>query len=289
MLPTSANASSSPSTPIASETPSETSPEALKQALAQARQQLHDMAAAHEEFLRAVSHDLRAPLRHVTSYGALVRELLVELRAAQPQAQPALEEALEFVGTMEHSSRRMALMIDGLQALSRASRAPLVRAPVALDQAVAAAVQAAVQSAETTARSGPGQAVMAEVVAWDIAAHLPPLQADAALLQQLLQQLLGNALKFSRVRSPARIAVRTEPGAAGRVRWCVQDNGVGFDGARATQLLGVFQRMHRETEFPGVGAGLALCRQIALRHGAHMEVRASLGEGCTVWIDWPAA
>jgi signal transduction histidine kinase len=265
----------------------EDSPQALRQALAQSQQQLHDMAAAQEEFLRAVSHDLRAPLRHVTSYGALVRELLEELRAGQPQPQPALEEALEFVGTMEQSSRRMALMIDGLQTLSRASRAPLVLAPVLLDPSLALAVQSAVQAA--AAHSAQGQAVMAEVVEWDIPAGLPALRADEALLQQLLQQLLGNALKFSRARHPARIAVQVLPAAPGRVRWCVQDNGVGFDGTRAAQLMGVFQRMHRETEFPGVGVGLALCRQIAQRHGAHLEVQATLGEGCRITLDWPAA
>lgn len=268
---------------MAPNTPSPAAPsaESLQQALAQAQQQLHDMAAAHEEFLRAVSHDLRAPLRHVTSYGALVRELLAELRDAQLQPQPALEEALEFVATMEQSSRRMALMIDGLQSLSRASRVPLTPAPVPLAEALAEAIQA-VELKGDAAQPAPS-------VEWDIEATLPALQADAALLQQLLRQLLDNALKFSRMRNPARIAVRTAPAEAGRVRLCVQDNGVGFDGARAAQLMGVFQRLHRETEFPGVGAGLALCRQIAQRHGASLEATAVVGEGCTVWIDWPAA
>ncbi|HQQ71767.1 MAG TPA: histidine kinase dimerization/phospho-acceptor domain-containing protein, partial [Alicycliphilus sp.] len=111
------------------ETPAPGTPAALQAELAAARQQLTDLAAAQEAFLRAVSHDLRAPLRHVTSFGALVRELLQE----QP---PQLDEALQFLATMEASARRMGLMIDGLQAISRAARTPLRLQAVNLPAAV---------------------------------------------------------------------------------------------------------------------------------------------------------
>lgn len=238
----------------------------LQAELAEARQQLGDMAAAQEAFLRGVVHDLRAPLRHVTSYGALVREVLQE----QP---PQLGEALDFLSTMEHSARRMAWMIDGLQAVARAGRSPLRLQP----QDLAAAVGQA-----RAALGGAGDGVQ-----WDIAPALPAVQADGELLGQLLEQLLGNALKFTRGVAQPRIGVRAAAALPGRVHITVQDNGVGFDGTRAQHLFGVFQRMHREADFEGVGAGLALCQTIARRHGATISATAAPGAGCTIDLDWP--
>ena len=113
-------------------------PEQLRAELARSQQQVADMAAAQEEFLRAVSHDLRAPLRHVTSYGTLVREVLGDLPPEVAQG-AEVQEALGFLATMDQSARRMGLMIDGLQALVRASRAPLRLQPVPLADAVAQA------------------------------------------------------------------------------------------------------------------------------------------------------
>lgn len=241
--------------------------------LAQARRQLADMAAAQEAFMRRVVHDLRAPLRHVTSYGVLVRELLDEL---QPAPEP-VQEALECVQTMERSARRMAQMLDGLRALADAERAALHCAPVDLG----AAVQQA--RAQLTAREA-GRAVQ-----WQVAGDLPAVLADAALLVQLLRELLDNALKFTQDRAPAHIAVQAQAMPGQRVLIRVQDDGVGFDPERAGQILGVFERLHRESEFEGVGAGLALCSAIARRHGAALHVSARPGAGCTVELDWPAA
>lgn len=259
----------------AGDTPGATVPKpdvaALQAELAAARRQIADMSAAHEAFLRAVAHDLRAPLRHVTSYGALVRELLQEL----PGQPPELAEALEFLATMEGSARRMALMIDGLQAIARAGRAPLRLQAVNLNAAVQ---QARAQLGGST-----------DGVQWQIQADMPAVQADAELLGRLLGELLGNAVKFTRGVVAPCIQVRAQSQADGLVHISVQDNGVGFDAARAQQLFGVFQRLHRETEFPGVGAGLALCQTIAQRHGATTSAAAEVGAGCTIGLDWPAA
>ncbi|WP_406623153.1 ATP-binding protein [Acidovorax sp. SDU_ACID1] len=253
-----------------------TETERLRAELAEARQRIDDMAAAHESFLRGVSHDLRAPLRHVTSYGTLVREVLQELPGQYPQ----VGEALGFLATMEQSARRMGLMLDGLQAIARAGRAPLRLEAVDLDAAVR---EARTELAAIEAGRAAGD------VQWDIAPHLPAVWADARLLRQLLLQVLGNALKFTHGQPDARLAVQAAPGdVAGRVAVMVQDNGVGFDGARAQHLFGVFQRMHRESEFDGVGAGLALCQAIAQRHGASISAQAAPGAGCTVRLDWPA-
>lgn len=257
---------------------SDLTPEQLRAALAASQQQVADMAAAQEAFLRVVSHDLRAPLRHITSYGKLVREVLGDLPADVLQS-PPLQEAQEFVGTMEQSARRMAQMLDGLQALSRVGRAPLQLQPVDLAAAVAKA------RAALSALAG------ADAVQWTVTTGLPTLQADPALLQELLVQVLGNALKFSHRQPAPSIAVRTVPAerGAGWVAWEVQDNGAGFHPERSAGLFGIFQRLHRETEFDGVGAGLAVCRTIAERHGAHITATAAVGQGCTVRVEWPAA
>ncbi|KZT14542.1 two-component sensor histidine kinase [Acidovorax sp. GW101-3H11] len=248
--------------------------EGLRAELARSQQQVADMAAAQEEFLRAVSHDLRAPLRHVTSYGTLVREVLGDLPPEVVQG-AEVQEALGFLTTMDQSARRMGLMIDGLQALVRASRAPLRLQPVPLADAMA------------HARATLAPAEAGRSVEWHVDPDLPTLHADPVLLQELLVQLLGNALKFTGPVAQPRITVRADAAPTGSVAFTLQDNGVGFDPARAGALFGVFQRLHRETEFDGVGAGLALCRAIAQRHGAAVAAMAAPGAGCTVRVAWP--
>lgn len=247
----------------------------LEQALALLLEREHELAAlraAQEAFIGTVAHDLRAPLRHINSYGALVRELLQEGAGLDAEAQ---HEALDFVGTMEHSARRMGRMLDGLLALSRIARAPLQPQAVALGALVA-------QVQGELAGGAAGRAVD-----WQCAPDLPSVQGDAALLRQLLAELLGNALKFTHGCAPARIAVSGERSAGGGVLLRVQDNGVGFDPARAAGLFGVFQRLHREAEFEGVGAGLAAVHAIAQRHGGSASATAQPGAGCTVTVLLP--
>lgn len=230
---------------------------------------VHELTAAHEEFLRAVSHDLRAPLRHVTSYATLLQEVLQEL----PDAAPQVREALGFAATMRGSAQRMAEMLEGLQAISRAGRAPLhlVSVPVsaALEQAYHDLPLAKVQ--------------------WQVEGPPLQVQADAALFGQLLGEVLANAVKFSQSRHPPCVVATVATGAPGRVMVRIADNGVGFDPAHAQGLFGVFQRLHREGECEGVGAGLALCRLIADRHGAGILLSAQPDAGCTVLLDWPGA
>ncbi len=257
---------------------------ALRALLAQRDRALADLAATQGELLRAVSHDLRAPLRHVTSYGPLVRELIEDAFAAGSLPQDARDEALSFLATMDQSARRMGAMLDGLLALSRAARAPL--RPVPLDLA---ALVAEAQAALAGAAAG-------RAVEWSVDTQGLAVQGDAALMRQLLAELLGNALKFTAGPAappgavPARIAVsaRLLPGGeASGVRLQVQDNGSGFDPARAGALFGIFQRLHRDTDYAGVGTGLATARAIVQRHGGHIAITATPGAGCTVTVDWP--
>ena len=248
---------------------------ALRALLAQRDQQWAQQVAAQDEWVHAVSHDLRAPLRHITSYGPLVRELLEEAQGLEPDAR---QEALAFLGTMDQSARRMGRMLDGLLALSRIARAPLQCQPVALAALVHEVQTALVAQAQTQGRA----------VQWHIAVDLPSLWGDAALLRQLLAELLGNALKFTRGREPAHIAVTAERHSDTGLTLRVQDNGAGFNPAQSAGLFGVFQRLHRESEFDGVGTGLAAVRAIAQRHGGEVSATAVLGVGCKLSVRFAA-
>lgn len=252
---------------------------ALRALLAERDRALADLTASQEEFLRAVSHDLRAPLRHITSYSPLVRELIDDAAAGLP-TEPR-DEAQGFLNTMDQAARRMGRMLDGLLALSRVGRAPLDIAAIDLD-----AVVREVQSALSPQAQG-------RPVEWTVAVQGVPMHGDAAWVRQLLQELVGNALKFTsrhtEAHDPARIGIHARALPGGGMALQVKDNGVGFDPARAGVLFGVFQRLHREGDFEGVGAGLATARAIALRHGAKVDITAVPGVGCTVTVDWPAA
>ena len=245
-------------------------PAALRALLVQRDAQLAEQAAGMEEWTHAVSHDLRAPLRHITSYGPLVRELLQE-SGLPAEAQ---QEVLAFLDTMDQSARRMGRMLEGLLALSRIARAPLRREAVDLAALVG------------QARMSLAEAAQGRSVQWQIAPDLPTVQGDATLLRQMLTELLANALKFTRGRDPVCIAVGWERGADGRFALTVQDNGAGFNPAQAAGLFGIFQRLHRESEFEGVGAGLAAVRAIVQRHGGEARATAMPGDGCTVRVCW---
>lgn len=244
------------------------------QALSALRAEHAALRQAHEALLQAVSHDLRAPLRHISSFAPLLREAVQALAAGQTGA---AEEAEQCLQPMEQAARRLARMIDALLLLARTERAPLQAAPTEL---VALAQELAQELAQAQPPSVPVQ--------WQWPAAPVLLQADAAQLRLLLQALLDNALKFSQARAPAHIALQAQrlPGGAWRLQ--LQDDGVGFDPARAQGLFDLFVRLHREGEFGGVGAGLALARSIAQRHGAHISACARPGGGCTVQLDWPA-
>lgn len=246
---------------------------ALRALLAERDRALADMAAAHDEFLHAVSHDLRAPLRHIVSFGPLVRELVEDEAQGLPAG--ARAEACSFLGTMDQASRRMGRMLDGLLALSRIARAPLHRAPVDLNELLAGMPSA-------LAGEAPGRRVE-----WRIAPGLPTVAGDAALLRQLFTELLGNALKFTRDRTPAIVEIEGDVAGDGSARLAVRDNGTGFDPARAGMLFGVFQRLHRDADFDGMGVGLAKARAIMQRHRGRIGIDAVPGEGCTVVLAWP--
>lgn len=250
----------------------------LDEALALLRQQqaeIDRLQSTHEALMRVIAHDLRAPLRHVVSFAPLLRESVHELAQEAPQAQEVAQDAYEFAQTMESAARKMSDMLDGLSKVSRAARAPLnwelVDVSLLLDQVVQPFRQrhAAVQ--------------------WVLPAQTTLLRADAELLRLALQVLVDNAVKFSARQVQPRVSVGIQPLPDGLCRLIVQDNGVGFDDTRANALGELFQRMHRESEFEGVGAGLALLQTVAERHGAQWQLKSQPQSGCTAWLDWPTA
>jgi signal transduction histidine kinase len=125
-------------------------------------------------------------------------------------------------------------------------------------------------------------------IQWQVAPDLPPLVADADLLQQVFTHLLGNACKFSRSRTPAVIQVAWQRLDSGHCHISVQDNGVGFHTKQADQLFKVFGRLHPARDFEGLGLGLVQCRKMLERMGASVEATAELGAGCCVTLTLPA-
>lgn len=251
-------------------------PTTLEQALQQlaaSELALARLQAAQEGLMRAVSHDLRAPLRHLTSFAPLLREAVQELAAATPGE--VAEEALEFAGTMEQSARKMGRMLEALLQLSRAERQPLEVQAVELGgvlQACARQVDPALN-----------------VEGWSLPVQPVQLQADPQALHTVLQALLGNAVKFSGHQPAQQVRVKVSaPAAPGCCRIEVSDNGVGCDATRLDTSWPPFQRMHRESEFPGEGCGLALAHLLARRHGATLQLQSSPGMGCTAVLEWPA-
>ena len=248
-------------------------PQTLEEALALLARRDAELAAlrsAQQQWVHAVSHDLRAPLRHLLAFNPLIAELLQQ---ANPSVDD-LQEACSFLQTMDQSAQRMGAMFDGLLLLSRAARQPLQLQAVDL-QAMLLRVQAQLQPQ-----------CAGRVIDWQLPAHSVPLQADAQLLEQALTAALSNAIKFSRQQPLARIAVSTAQ-LDGALQIVVSDNGCGFDGSRADRLFGIFQRMHREAEFEGVGTGLALVQGICQRHGGQASIQAQPGQGCALTMCWP--
>lgn len=238
--------------------------------LARLRAELAEQREQQQAFLRAISHDLRSPVRHIVSYGQLVRELVQE-----SNADPS---AVQYLDTITQSARHLGQMIDGLIALARIGAAELHVQPLPLADVLSDAV--------TQARAACGE----RVVQWQLpeAQGLPRVQADLAQLRDLLRLLLDNAVKFTRRQPEARIAIAVVHQGE-RVQLTLQDNGAGFRPEHADQLFGVFQRLHTVRDFEGLGLGLAMARRIVERLGGELSLQGQHGQGCTVTLSLPAA
>ncbi|TYK72202.1 HAMP domain-containing histidine kinase [Comamonas sp. Z3] len=249
-------------------------PRTLDEALALLARREAELAAlrtAQQEWVHAVSHDLRAPLRHLLAFNPLIAELL---QSPGPGVED-LEEARSFLQTMDQSAQRMAAMFEGLLQLARAQRHVLQPQPVDLSGLLGSLRQRL--QAGTQGRR----------IEWCLPAAAPKLQADPHLLELALDAALTNAVKFTRAMPLARIQVDVQRDGQGGCSISVTDNGVGFEQARSGKLFGVFQRMHREAEFEGLGIGLALVRDVCRRHGGEAELQAQLNAGCQLQMHLP--
>ncbi|WP_143229865.1 PAS domain S-box protein [Actinophytocola xanthii] len=214
-----------------------------------------------ETFSYSVSHDLRAPLRAIDGFAKVLERTAVDALD---------EEGRRYLGKIRAGAKQMGQLIDGLLAFSNLQRQALVRTSVDL-AALARTIW------EELAPERDGREVDLTV------ADLPLAEADPRLLRHVFGNLLGNAIKYSRMRSPARVEV----GATrehGVPVYFVRDNGVGFDMRYADKLFQVFQRMHRAEDFEGTGIGLALVARIVHRHGGKIWADAEPGRGATFFF-----
>lgn len=217
-----------------------------------------------EAFSYSVSHDLRAPLRHVDGFVNLLT------KSVAPQLD---EKHRRWLDMVSESAKQMGRLIDDLLVFSRMGRSELKTERVDSERLVGEVVRDLGE--QETGRS----------IEWEIGA-LPPVPGDPPMLRLVWVNLISNALKYTRPKSPARIEISSRAEGS-EVIFCVRDNGVGFDMQYVHRLFGVFQRLHGATEFEGTGIGLANVRRIVSRHGGRTWAESTPGEGAIFYFSLP--
>ena len=243
--------------------------ESLAQELAQVR-------AEFQDFVYTVSHDLRAPLRHITAFTKIIEEDL-------PNPPP---DILGHLATIRQSAQLLDQQLNGLTMLSRLGQHYLQLQAVDVSALVQAVADELTQRQPTRA------------VTWQLAQDVPMVWADADLLRQVFTHLLDNALKFSRSREPAQVTVSWQVAApsdagqaaqAGQCRISVTDNGVGFAPDQAGKLFKVFAKLHPTRDFDGLGLGLVCSRKIMQQMHGSIGIAVTLDGGCCVSLCLPLA
>lgn len=233
-----------------------------REQLEAANAKLNEANSDLEAFSYSASHDLRAPLRHISGYSAMV------VQETEGRLSPKAARCLEEI---TGASRRMARLIEDLLQFSRMERASMQKARVEVDSLVRECI------------SELDMATPERKVVWEVA-PLPGVVGDAAMLRQVFSNLLGNAVKYTARSETAVVAVGTAAENEGEVTLFVRDNGAGFDMKYADKLFKPFQRLHGPDEFEGTGIGLATVRRVVARHGGRVWAEATPGSGATFYV-----
>jgi PAS domain S-box-containing protein len=218
-----------------------------------------------ESFSYSVSHDLRAPLRHIDGFAQLLQKRMGANLAEIDQ---------RYLNNITNSAKGLGLLIDELLAFSRMGRAEMRQIAVNVREMVE----------ETRKEFLPEQ--QQRQIQWRIG-DLPVIEADPAMLRQVWRNLIGNAIKYTRQREVATIEISHQVTERDGHVFAVRDNGAGFDMQYADKLFGVFQRLHHANEFEGTGIGLANVRRIVYRHGGRTWAEGQVGVGATFYVALP--
>ncbi len=238
----------------------------LEKRVAERTQQLVAANKDLDVFSHMVSHDLRAPLRHIASFVSLLQEQLGE---------SSDKLVTQYLNSTAKASRRMSHMIEGLLEYARLGRVAIESQPVPLAPLLDGVIGHLKQE-------NPDRAIE-----WVIEEDLPVVRGDAMLLAEVLSNLLGNSVKYTRPRQTARIEVGWKVNPVGGRTFFIQDNGVGFDLEKAHNLFVMFQRQHHSMDFEGTGTGLALSQRIIERHGGRIWAETAPDQGCTFYFTLP--